>query len=143
MVARQPGTTPSFTFGGLDANGIVMTDVDGYVLDPAGTDIECDYLGEYDEVHHVYKSGKEPKADFIPPNATVKVEFQGANAIVEGSKEVDPASITLWGTSSSVANGFQFIRWRVTFDLTANTSDPLSPVTPRPTVQKVQVHSQF
>jgi hypothetical protein len=143
MIARQPGTTPTFTFGGLDANGVVLTDVDGHVLDPAGTDIECDYLGEYDEVHHVYKAGKEPQADFIPPNATVKVEFQGANAIVEGSKEIDPASTTLWGTSSSVANGFQFIRWRVTFDLTANTTDPLSPDTPRPTVQKVQVHSQF
>jgi hypothetical protein len=37
----------------------------------------------------------------------------------------------------------QFIRWRITFDLTANTNDPLSPETPRPTVQSIQIHSQF
>jgi hypothetical protein len=143
MIARQPGTSPSFTFGGLDANGLVITDVDGNVADPAGTDVECDYLGEYDAVHHAYKTGKEPKADFIPPNATVKVEFQGANAIVEGSKEIDPGSLTLWGTNPAVADGLQFIRWRITFDLTANTSDPLSPETPRPTVQKISIHSQY
>jgi len=143
MIARQPGTSPSFTFGGLDVNGLVVTDVDGNVVDPAGTDVECDYLGEYDAVHHAYKSGKEPKADFIPPNASVKVEFQGANAIVEGSKEIDPASVTLWSTSPAAADGLQFIRWRITFDLTANTSDPLSPETPRPCVQKISIHSQY
>ncbi len=143
MVARQPGTSPTFTFGGLDPSGLVLTDADGNVLDPAGTDIECDYLGEYDEVHHAYKAGKSPKSDFIPPNASVRVEFQGANAIVEGSKEVDPSSTTIWSGSSSVASGCQFVRWRITFDLTANTNDPLTPDTPRPTVQKIQIHAQY
>jgi hypothetical protein len=37
----------------------------------------------------------------------------------------------------------QFIRWRVTFNLTANPGDVLAPDTPRPVVQSVEVHSQF
>jgi hypothetical protein len=143
MIARAPGTTPVFSFGGLDANGLVQTDADGNVLDPAGTDVECDYLGQYDVIRHRYVPGQEPKSDFIPPNASVKVEFQGANAIVEGSKEVDPLTVTSWSVAPAVASGHQFIRWRITFDLTANTSDPLAPDTPRPTIQKIQIHSQF
>jgi hypothetical protein len=143
MTERAPGSTPAFAFGGLDANGLVQTDADGNVLDPAGTDIECDYLGQYDVIRHRYVPGQEPKADFVPPNASVKVEFQGASPIVAGSKEIDPASLSLWSTTPTVANGMQFIRWRITFDLTANTNDPLSPETPRPTVQAIRIHSQF
>ena len=92
---------------------------------------------------HPTPRGEEPRSDFIPTNATIKVEFQGANAITEGSKEVDPATITSWATFPSIADGLQFIRWRITFDLTAKTSDPLSPETPRPTVQSIRVHAQF
>jgi hypothetical protein len=143
MIARAPGATPSFSFSGLDANGLVQTDADGNVLDPAGTDVVCDYLGQIDPITRQYKPGQEPKADFIPPNATIKVEFQGANAIAEGSKEADPASFTNWSASPSIADGMQFIRWRISFDLTANTSDPLGPDTPRPTVQSIQIPAQF
>ena len=143
VIERSPGATPVFSFGGLDPDGFVLTDADGNVLDPAGTDIVCDDLGEFDPILHVYKPGREPKSDFIPPNASVKVEFQGASAIVAGSKEIDPASVTSWSTSPTIADGLQFIRWRITFDLTAHTSDPLSPQTPRPTVQSIRIPAQF
>ena len=124
-------------------NGLVQTDASGNVLDPAHTDVVCDYLGQLDPITRQYKPGQEPRSDFIPPNATVKVEFQGASAVVEGSKEIDPASTTLWAASPSVANGMQFIRWRITFDLTANSGGSLAPDTPRPTVQSIQVTSDF
>ena len=143
MVDRAPGSTPAFSFGGLDADGLVRTDADGNVLDPAGTDVVCDYLGEFDPVLHVYKTGKEPRQDFVPPNASVKVEFQGASAIVAGSKEIDPASVTSWSTSPTIADGLQFIRWRITFDLTAHTSDPISADTPRPAVQSIRIPARF
>jgi len=143
MVARAPGSAPVFSFGGLDASGFVQTDAEGNVLDPQDTDIVCDYLGEFDAVLHAYKAGREPRSDYIPPNASVKVEFQGASAIVEGSKEVDPTSLTAWSPTSSVADGMQFIRWRITFDLSAHSSDPVSADTPRPTVQSIRIPTRF
>jgi hypothetical protein len=142
-IARVPGSTPAFSFGGLDANGFVQTDGSGNVLDPAGTNIVCDYLGELDPVTRNYKPGQEPKSDFIPPNASVKVEFQGANAVVEGSKEIDPVSITPWSPAASVADGMQFLRWRITFDLTAAPGSVLSPDSPRPTIQSISVPADF
>jgi hypothetical protein len=142
-IARAPGSTPAFSFGGLDGNGLVRTDADGNVLDPAGTDIDCDYLGQIDPLTRTYKPGQEPRSNFIPPNASVKVEFQGANAVVEGSKEIDPGTITLWSPNADVANGMQFIRWRITFDLTAAPGSTLSPDSPRPVVQSVRVTSDF
>jgi hypothetical protein len=143
VITRSPGSTPSFNFGGLDGAGFVQTDADGNVIDPSGTDVVCDYLGQIDPITRTYKPGQEPKSDFIPPNASVQVEFQGANAAVEGSKEIDPGSITLWSGTVAVANGMQFIRWRITFDLTARPGDVLTPDTPKPVVQSIQIHSQF
>ena len=142
VIARSPGSTPAFSFGGLDASGLVTTDGSGNVLDPSHTDIVCDYLGQFDPITRTYRPGQEPKSDFIPPNASIKVEFQGASAVVEGSKEVDPASVTPWTASPTVADGMQFIRWRITFDLTAS-GGVLSPDTPRPAVQSIVVHSNF
>ena len=143
VITRAPGSTPDFTFGGLDANGFVKTDGSGYVLDPAATDVVCDYLGQIDPVTRQYKPGQQPRSDFIPTNASVKVEFQGASAVVEGSKEIDPASTTNWSPTAAVADGMQFLRWRITFDLTAAPGSTLSPESPRPTVQSIQVQVGF
>jgi hypothetical protein len=142
-ITRAPGSTPDFNFGGLDANGLVQTDANGNVLDPAATDIVCDYLGQIDPVTRQYRPGQQPRSDFIPPNASVKVEFQGANAVVEGSKEIDPASITLWSPTAAVADGMQFLRWKITFDLTAAPGSTLTPDSPRPAVQAIQVQVGF
>jgi hypothetical protein len=142
-IARVPGATPAFTFGGLDAFGFVMTDASGNVVDPAGTDIVCDYIGQLDPITRQYKPGQEPRSDFIPPNASVKVEFEGANAVVEGSKETDPATITLWSPTPAVANGMQFLRWRITFNLAAAPGSTLSPDSPRPTIQSISVPAEF
>jgi hypothetical protein len=142
-IARPPaGASPAFDFSGLDGQGLVPTDADGFVVDPAHVDVVCDYLGQIDPKTKQYRLGQEPKSDFIPPNASVKVEFQGADAIVEGSREVDPATITNWSPVAAIANGHQFIRWRVTLDLTAH-GEPLTAELPRPTVQRVKVGARF
>jgi hypothetical protein len=141
-VIARGGGLPTFSFGGLDGSGYVVTDGAGYVLAPATTDILCGYLGQIDPLTKTYMAGEEPRANFIPLNAKVKVEFQGADAIVEGSKEVDPATLTTWSPDVTTASGRQFIRWRVTFDTTADGS-PLTPATRRPIVERVEIHADF
>jgi len=141
-VIARGGGLPALSFGGLDANGFVATDGAGNVLSPGSTDILCGYLGQVDPISKTYLQGEEPRSEFIPLNATVKVEFQGADAIVEGSKEVDPATITAWSPDVTVASGRQFVRWRVTFDTTADGSN-LTPSTRRPVVERVEIHADF
>ena len=142
-IARPPAfTNPAFDFAGLDPYGFVPTDADGNVIDPADVDVVCDYLGQIDPKTKQYRPGQEPRSDFIPTNASVRVEFQGGDAVVEGSREVDPASTTPWSPTAAIANGHQFIRWRVTFDLAAH-GETLAPDLPRPTVQSVEIGARF
>ena len=143
VVDRLPaGTNPLVEFSGTDAAGYVRTAADGQVLDPRSADIVCGYLGQIDPVTHAYLEGEEPRPDFIPPSATVRVEFQGGDALVRGSKEVDPASLTAWSADVGVASGRQFLRWRITFDTTADGAD-LSIWTRRPVVERMQVRAEF
>jgi len=145
VTARPPpGTHPVFSFGGLDLQGFVVTNPDGTIASPATTDIVCGYLGQRDPLtnYKLYKKGEEPRGDFIPTNATVRVEFQGASAVAEGSKEVDPGSLTAWSPSPSVASSRQFLRWRITLDITADGSQ-LAPTTRLPAIHRVQVHADF
>jgi hypothetical protein len=145
-----PGTNPVFSFSGLDAQGFVETEKDGagnnlgYLLSPSTTDVVCAYLGQRDPLKNYqdYKRGEEPIPDFIPTNATVKVEFQGADPIAEGSKEVDPSTLTPWSRSPAVANRRKFLRWRITLDITADGSQ-LAPGLRLSAVQRVCVHAQF
>ena len=143
VITRAPaGTNPVFSFSGTNGIGFVGTDGAGNILSPETADIVCGYLGQIDPSTGTYLPGEEPRPDFIPPNATVKVEFQGADALAEGSKEIDPATQTAWSNSVSIADGRQFLRWRVTFDLTADGSS-LSPSSRRPIVERIQVHTEF
>ena len=89
-----------------------------------------------------YLKGEEPINDFIPPNVKIKVEFQGASAIVEGSSEVDPATFTSWSTSPAIASGRQFLRWRITFDITADGS-AISASVRRPMVSSIRIPFDF
>ena len=143
VIERAPlGTNPLFTFRGTDADGLVITDIDGNVLEPDSADIVCGYLGQIDPIAKTYLEGEEPRGDFVPTNATVKVEFQGADALVPGSKEIDPATVTTWSASVSIASGRQFIRWRVTFDLTADASE-FTTLTRRPVIERLQIYADF
>lgn len=143
VIKRAPSNTnPVFSFSGLNGSGFVATDSAGNVLSPSTTDIVCGYLGQIDPGSKTYLKGEEPRADFIPLNATIKVEFQGADSIVDGSKEVDPASLTAWSSNVAIANGRQFLRWRITFDTTADNSQ-LSIHTRLPAVESIQVRAEF
>ncbi len=143
VIERSPANTnPVFSFSGLDGGGYVATDGSGNVLSPGTSDILVGYLGQFDTLTGTYAPGQEPRTNFIPTNARLKVEFQGADAIVEGSKEVDPATLTAWSSNVAVANGHQFLRWRITFDTTFDGST-LTPTTPRPIVERLEIHTDF
>ena len=141
-IARPDGA-PHFIFAGTDkVTGEVRTDAAGFVLNPK--DIRIDYLGQEDpDRPGSFLPGEEPRANFIPPNATVVVEFQGASAISVGSKEVDVHSFTEWDADPAIAAGLQFIRYRVTFDIAANPEDSLQPGTPLPTVQRLRIRAKL
>ena len=143
-IDRPPAdTNPIFEFYGLDVDGYVRTDDDGNVLDPDLVDIRCDYLGQLDPLRPgEYKEGQEPRAHFIPKNATVQVLFQGARAIAEGSKEVDVDTITDWTPDPTELNSMQFLRYRITFDIAADKSR-LRADAPRPAVQSMNVRTRF
>ena len=47
-----------------------------------------------------------------------------------------------WGRFPRAHQDVKFLRWRVTFDITADGSQ-LSPATRRPVVQRVEVHADF
>lgn len=142
-VARPPlGLLPALRFAGTDASGYVATDGTGAVIDAATSDVICGYLGQVDPQTGAWLDGEEPQPDWIPPNATVRIEFQGARALAEGSKEIDPASLTAWSADVGVASGHSFVRWRVTFDLAADGGD-LTQRTRRPLVERLQLHADF
>ncbi len=144
-IDRAPrGSNPVFRFRGLDpATGQVLTDEAGNVLDPQLSDVRVDFLGLPDPANPGgFLPGLEPRAHSIPSNATVTVEFQGAQGLSPGSKEIDPESVTDWAPSPGVANGMQFLRYRILFDLTAGGGE-LSPTTPRPTVQSITIRAEF
>ncbi len=149
MIARtENGASPVFRFkvAGIFVDpgddGLVDVDAEGYVVEPDQTDIVCDYLGLRDSLTGDYLEGEEPRSDFIPRNASVRVEFQGGDAIAEGSKEVNPDSETAWSPSPSIADGKQFIRYRITFDITADDS-ALRPMMPLPAVQEIIVDAEY
>lgn len=58
--------------------------------------------------------------DRLPAGVSVRIQFQGAEAIA-GTNDLDPTTITAWtGTGAATLatlKGKRFIRWRLTFDL--------------------------
>ena len=144
VLTRPPtGTNPIFHFWGTDGAGRVLTDPEGFLLNPASLPFQIDYLGQLDPRTGGYFRGEEPVENFVPRNASVTIEFQGADAIAEGSREVDPASLSGWDPDpAAVANGRQLIRWRITFDVTADGSE-LDARTRRPAVQRLELPFEF
>ena len=147
MTQRAPlGANPSYYFriNGRRVQdgdpGLIETDASGNVLGPDDTDVKCGFLGVIDPFTNQYQ--ELPRSDFIPPNATIRLEFQGGNPIVPGSREVDPVARTVWSASPSVANGRQFVRYRVTFDVAADGS-PVTNENRRPIVSHVGIHAEF
>jgi hypothetical protein len=129
-VARPPaGKQPDFFFRGTDASGYVITDQNGFVPDPEHVDFSVALPSVYDQYGGILVQGYD---DYLPKNATVRIEFQAANAVAPGSDQVDPPSVTPWSPTIDVADGHQFVRYRVTFDIAADgsllTSDSLRPV---------------
>jgi hypothetical protein len=143
VIAQSPeGTFPRFTFSGTDVDGSVITDPEGYILDPDHQPFVVHYLGQLDQRTKEYFPGEEPRANWIPPETEVYIEFQAADAVVEGSKEVDPASLSLWSPSIEVADGRQFVRFRVTFDLTHNGGE-VNNRTRRPIMKDLRLLYRF
>jgi hypothetical protein len=142
-IRRPPaGTNPLFHFWGTDALGRIVTDGEGFVQDPESKPFTVAYLGLRDPVTDQYKIGEEPRSHWIPPAAEIRIEFQGADAIAPGSREVEPTSISPWTASPDVANGRQFLRWRVLFHV-ATDGQPITGDTRRPVLRDLRVSYEF
>ncbi len=143
VIRRAPdNTNPTYTFRGLLENGFPATNPNGDLTNPRRTDIRIDYLGTPDPDNlGQFLRGQEPRPNHIPPNTSVKVEFQGAQAIAEGSKEIGPR--TEWTSQIQTLNHHQFLRYRITLNI--ETDEERSPAlnTPFPTVQSISVHVEF
>ncbi|MEW6741162.1 MAG: hypothetical protein AB1486_00235 [Planctomycetota bacterium] len=111
---------PAWHFTGTDpSSGRVLTDEAGFILSPDQNDFKIDLLPVIDaKTGLILERGEE---DFIPPGAYVQIEFQAADAIRPGSKEVDPATIVpgpgLWSSDIAIADSHQFVRYRVVFNI--------------------------
>ncbi len=145
VIKRSPrGTNPIYRFRGLDGDGFVRVLADGQVANPDKTDIRIDFLGNPDPNNPgQFLPGQTPRANFLPTNASVKVEFQGAKAIEEGSKEIDPAQMTEFTAKISDLSSYQFIRYRITLNIQTDENESPTPSTPFPTVQSIAIHAEF
>jgi hypothetical protein len=140
---RPPaGTNPVLAFTGTDKHGRIATDANGWVEDADQKPFRVDYLGLRDPITDQYLSGEEPRSNWIPPSAEVIIEFEAADAIAPGSREVDPQSLSEWSATPSIANGRQFVRLRVSFNVARN-GELLSATTRRPVLQNLTLSFQF
>lgn len=122
-IHRAPGgTRPGLSFPGTDSEGFVVTLADGRIPQPELLPFRVGYLGQFDPVTGTYLDGELPRMDWLPLSSTVRVEFQAGDAVVEGSREVDLATLSDWLPDPAVATGRQFVRWRITFDIAADGS---------------------
>jgi hypothetical protein len=126
-VITRSNTSPTWVFRGTDPQtGYVVTDPSGDIPNPDQNTIRVDMLPVVDPVTGtIIEPGK---GNFIPQDNSVKVEFQAGDADVPGSKDV--GAVTDWSPIIDIANGHQFVRYRVTFniaDVNKNPSAQLSP----------------
>ena len=78
----------------------------------------------------------------------MRFEFQAANAIAPGSKEVDPKTVIpapdRWTSDIRVANGRQFIRYRVIFHIDEEgMGEGLSINSSKPTLRWLKLPFEF
>ncbi len=140
-IGRPPlGTNPVFSFPGTSPQtGVVLTDSHGSVLDSSS--IRVSFLGVRDPVNQTrFLPGQEPRSNYLPPGTRVVVEFQAADAVAEGSKEVDPGSLTEWRPQPP--SGKQFLRYRIVFDI-ATKNQTVTSLSPRPIVDSLSVFLEF
>lgn len=116
----RPPHGPLFQFTGTDpATGVVLTDASGLIPNPDSQPFQFGYLGRINPRTGDYYQDEYPRADWIPPEAQVIIEFQAAPALTPGSREVDLAAATAWTPDVTQVAGHQFVRWRITFDVAA------------------------
>jgi hypothetical protein len=141
-IARPSGGA-HFHFSGTDPlSGEVLVDGLGNVLNPDQQPFAIDYLGRINPATGDYFSGEEPREDWVPPDASVVIEFQAGDAIVPGSREVDEPNATSWTPDWTLVEKRQFVRWRVTFDVAA-TGQPISDSTKHPVMQYFHLDFDF
>lgn len=126
----------------LGADPKIQVDASGFVQQPDLTDIVCDYLGKIDPENQG-RYLDPPRKDFIPANATIRVEFQGGDPMAPGSKEVNLLTVTPWDASPEIANGKQFLRYRITFNVTEGDGSLLSADSSLPVIQSLRVKVRF
>jgi len=82
--------------------------------------------------------------DAVSDNATVTVLFQGAYPVRSGSSVPDEESLTAWVTDLSQLTGFPLVRFRVVFDLGADTENlPFGVDSFRPRVRYLRMRATY
>ncbi|MEW6746651.1 MAG: Ig-like domain-containing protein [Planctomycetota bacterium] len=146
-VIRRGHRRPAWSFRGTDrATGLVETDEYGDIVTPARNDFRIDLPPVIDpETGLIIEKGRE---NHIPPGAWVRIEFQAADALVPGSKEVDSASIVpgpgIWSPDIHIADGHQFVRYRVVFNIAdVEQGYNLGPERRRPVMRFIRLPFEF
>jgi hypothetical protein len=86
---------------------------------------------------------------FLPATSLIKAEFQATQPDFQGNPSTDAADISAWTTditnlSPNISGhpNYRFIRFRISFDISAN-GDPLTPETPIPGLDFVRATFRF
>ncbi|MEW6743102.1 MAG: hypothetical protein AB1486_10110 [Planctomycetota bacterium] len=142
-VFRDGQGQADFSFRGTDEDGYVMVDNAGYLVDAGLSDIRVDSLPVLDPfTGRIVIPGR---TDYIPDNASVRILFQAARARSDDSGEVDPSTVTAWSPSIDVADGHQFLRFRVILDIARGgySGHKLTPELPRVAVRLTRLRFTF
>jgi hypothetical protein len=118
-------------FRGIDAQGVVVT-LNGYIPNPDPQLIDITVNAP---------DWNNGMPNYIPETNEVIVLFQGADALVPGSKVPDPDSVTDWTGDINTLSGKQFVRFRVSLNTAKDT--PLKPTSPKPQVNFVRLRMQY
>ena len=124
-----PGVGPFFK-GTDPQTGLVLTDDDGFVIDPLDNDIEVDSPGLLID-------------DYIPTSGgffqSVRVQFQGADEDPANPGSPDLSTTTPFVADATQLNGRRFLRWELEFDIATDPAFPAGPSTPRPRVNWLRI----
>jgi hypothetical protein len=82
-----------------------------------------------------------PLPNYIPDDNRVAVQFQGADALMPGSKVPDVDGATEWTTELSSLHGKQFIRFMVGFNVAYDST--IAPDSLKPQVNKLRIRMKY
>lgn len=140
IVMHHAASTARFdvAFAVVSAGALRLT------VDGVGTPLAAFTIGDTFELRpRFFRVKTSGVRDWLPNSASIRIEFQGAPA--DAFQHADETHATAWSSdvnSLRSASGLAFLRFRVTFDLSADGST-LSTASPRPSLEFLRVPFQY